>query len=682
MSSMKILFLGVGGAGMAPLAMWFSKKGDEVFGYDDYLKQSVVNQLEESNVGIIHIPLLEDAIRGFDLVVYSNAIPASHEILKKAKSFKINCIKRGEILAKICNEKKLIAITGSHGKTSTSSLIAFALSKLNMDINFILGGFYKDGSPSYNFSDSEWILAEIDESDGTIDLFYPHITLLLNIDWDHCDHYKNFQKIKNTFYSVIRRTKLISFLNNKTFIEIEELILKDKSKRPNYKIVNDKLDIGRGKFGQISGSELNRSNMEFSKSLLEFLYNKEFSFELICDDFPGVERRQNILLKTNELDIIEDYAHHPSEIRVLLNEVKNIYTCCDLYVVFQPHRLSRTKALKDEFIKILSKLDNLFLLPTYLAFENRSDDVSSHNLSKYLNSNSVQELEFSNKAIAFLKNYIELKRTSNKQIVLFIGAGSIHEFANVFSSIVKYNTIEDSWINFMKGRVSKDCLLSLDEPLSKKTTFKIGGSAKFYSEPVSCADLQALIRYCILFDIDYFCLGRGSNILVADNGYDGLVIRLNNKNWKKIDIIKNKFIFAGSGIRLKELCGFVAKKGYSGFEFLEGIPGTLGGALRMNAGAMGNWTFDIVESVIVLDSNGDFREIKKNECTIEYRKIKELTNSIIIGAFLNLGVNNGSMSVRNRMHSYSDVRKESQPVAPSAGCVFKNPNNEYAGSLD
>ena len=129
------------------------------------------------------------------------------------------------------------------------------------------------------------------------------------------------------------------------------------------------------------------------------------------------------------------------------------------------------------------------------------------------------------------------------------------------------------------------------------------------------------------------------------------------------------------------MCGKVAKLGFSGFEFLEGIPGTLGGALRMNAGAMGRWTFDVVERVLMVNSTSKVEEIERDGFTIEYRKVREIADGIALGAVLKLGEVQASDSIRERMDSYSDVRKGSQPVAPSAGCIFKNPDNEYAGRL-
>ena len=210
----RILFLGVGGAGMAPLAMWCAEKGDLIFGYDDYFKQSALDYLINSKVELLDAVLIED-IKSYDQVVYSNAIAKTHRLLREAARLKIPCLKRGEMLAQLSQSKKLIAIVGSHGKTTTSALIGYATEKLELSVNFIVGGFYQDGRLPFFHCDSEWLVAEIDESDGTINQFNPEITVLLNLDWDHADYYKDFDSLKKVFEGLLHRT------NSKILIEAE-----------------------------------------------------------------------------------------------------------------------------------------------------------------------------------------------------------------------------------------------------------------------------------------------------------------------------------------------------------------------------------------------------------------------------------------------------------------------------
>ena len=139
-------------------------------------------------------------------------------------------------------------------------------------------------------------------------------------------------------------------------------------------------------------------------------------------------------------------------------------------------------------------------------------------------------------------------------------------------SLYEKRCSRQAWLNYAGKKVSPDCVLKLSENLASKTTFKIGGAAEYYVEPTSISDVLTIIQCSRLFGLSYYCIGRGSNILVSDSGYAGIVIRFNHKNWQKIRIIDNNHIWVGCGVRLKELCGKVAQLGISGFEFLEGIP--------------------------------------------------------------------------------------------------------------
>ena len=184
-----------------------------------------------------------------------------------------------------------------------------------------------------------------------------------------------------------------------------------------------------------------------------------------------------------------------------------------------------------------------------------------------------------------------------------------------------------------------------------------------------------------LFGLETFCMGRGSNLLVLDAGFDGLIIRLSSKPWRSIEVLGEGRVWVAAGVRLKELCGYAAKAGLTGFEFLEGIPGTVGGALRMNAGAMGKWMFDVVERVQLLDRLGTVRNLPKDAFTVEYRNVREISHGIALGAILKSADAEADVSIRERMDGYANLRRSSQPREPSAGCIFKNPEGNYAGKL-
>jgi UDP-N-acetylmuramate--alanine ligase len=227
----------------------------------------------------------------------------------------------------------------------------------------------------------------------------------------------------------------------------------------------------------------------------------------------------------------------------------------------------------------------------------------------------------------------------------------------------------------------EDTVLRSSEALAKKTTMGVGGKALLYAEPANRDDLLLLIQRAAAEQLPWFVLGRGSNVIVPDEGYAGLILRLVNPGWKAIQVLEQRKIRVGAGTRLQQLCAEACRLGMAGFEFLEGIPGTLGGALRMNAGAMGSWMFDVVDSVEVLTATGEIHELQREALHPVYRKCPELVDCVALSAVLCCQRFEDSDSIRQRLAEFAGKRKSSQPREASAGCLFKNPADNFAGRL-
>jgi UDP-N-acetylenolpyruvoylglucosamine reductase len=227
--------------------------------------------------------------------------------------------------------------------------------------------------------------------------------------------------------------------------------------------------------------------------------------------------------------------------------------------------------------------------------------------------------------------------------------------------------------------VSSATLLRRSEPMAKHTTLRVGGPADVYVEPSSEADLAAILKFCGPRQIKFFILGRGSNLIVRDAGFRGVVICLAQPAFSQIEI-NGEQMTCGAGARLKHVAVEARRNGIAGLEFLEGIPGSIGGALRMNAGAMASATFDVVESVRVMDFTGEVRAFAPNDMAVEYRSCATLKKQVALGAVLR-GQPDSMVEIGQRMTAYSEKRWASQPAAPSAGCAFKNPPNIGAGRL-
>ena len=231
----------------------------------------------------------------------------------------------------------------------------------------------------------------------------------------------------------------------------------------------------------------------------------------------------------------------------------------------------------------------------------------------------------------------------------------------------------------LKARVSAATVLRRDEPMSAHTTLRVGGPAAVYVEPATEADLAAIVSVCGGEGAAFFVLGRGSNLLVRDGGFRGVVIRLSQPEFGRIEVAETR-LRCGAGSSQKDVAHAARRAGLSGVEFLEGIPGSIGGALRMNSGAMGHEIFQIVETVRLMNAAGEIRDLPPAAMSVGYRECPGLKHCVALGAVL-LGRPAPIAEIEARMKAYSEKRWSSQPAAASAGCLFRNPAAIPAGKL-
>jgi UDP-N-acetylenolpyruvoylglucosamine reductase len=231
----------------------------------------------------------------------------------------------------------------------------------------------------------------------------------------------------------------------------------------------------------------------------------------------------------------------------------------------------------------------------------------------------------------------------------------------------------------LAGRVSAATLIRRDEPMARHTTLRIGGPADWFVEPRSEADLAACLRLAGERQMNFLVIGRGSNLLVRDGGFRGMILRLSQPAFHRIEIEGTR-IRCGAGAKQKDVAVAAKRAGLSGVEFLEGIPGSIGGALRMNAGAMGGETFEVVESVRVMNYSGGISEWAPRDMAVSYRCCAMLKTQVALAAVFRC-VPQPREEIERRMKAGSEKRWSSQPAAASAGCLFKNPTGIPAGRL-
>lgn len=222
-------------------------------------------------------------------------------------------------------------------------------------------------------------------------------------------------------------------------------------------------------------------------------------------------------------------------------------------------------------------------------------------------------------------------------------------------------------------------VLRCNEPLAKRTTLRVGGPAEIYVEPADEAELAKVLRFCRDHDVPFFLLGRGSNLLIRDGGIRGMVIHLGAPGFSQIEV-EGEQLRCGAGAKLKDIALTAKRHGIGGLEFLEGIPGNLGGALRMNAGAMNGWTFEAVESLRYMDYAGAAHVRAARDVETTYRSCPLLKSAVALGAVLK-GRPAPREQIEAKLTECQQKRWTSQPKEPSAGCIFKNTKTIPAGKL-
>jgi UDP-N-acetylenolpyruvoylglucosamine reductase len=257
-------------------------------------------------------------------------------------------------------------------------------------------------------------------------------------------------------------------------------------------------------------------------------------------------------------------------------------------------------------------------------------------------------------------------------LVLSLGAGNIHEQLSILAADL---VVAEK----LKEIVDEEGDVRLYEPLSKHTTLRVGGPAQFWVEPRNEAAFAELIRFCRRENRPIFVIGRGSNLLVRDGGIRGVVLHPCGGDFDKIDIEGNE-ITAGAGVKLKEIAYAARAANLGGLEWMEGIPGAVGGALRMNAGAMGAQTFENVVRIRYLDQEGNPHTRDRHELEVHYRHFALLEKNFAVSATFR-GEPADRATIDNRLHQSQEKRRTTQPIAKSAGCIFKNPDSCPAGKL-
>ena len=455
-----IHFVGIGGIGMSGLAIIMKELGFKVQGSDISTNKNI-ERVKQKKIKIF-LGHKKQNINKSTILVISSAIKKNNPEVLFAKKRKIPIYTRGEMLANVVSLMKNVVVAGSHGKTTTTSLISNIFSHAKIDPTVINGGVLNSFSGSARLGKSDWCILESDESDGSFTKIPPTYSIVTNIDKEHLDYYKSLEILKKNFVKFIE--KIPSF--GKVFICLDDKINKQVIKKirnlnystygtnklSNFKILNISQNENYSKFNikiSLPGSKekliknikiplIGLHNIRNSTAAAAVAFSIGIPIKIIkngLEKFSGVQRRFTKIFSFQNVPFFDDYAHHPTEITEVLDGVREVYKNKEIICIFQPHRISRLKNLHEEFSKSFKKADTVILCPIFKAGENIKLPFSYSYFAKKIIKKSNVKLILINNNLDLVK-YVKQNIYGNK-IVIGMGAGSISNWIRDLPNYIK-----------------------------------------------------------------------------------------------------------------------------------------------------------------------------------------------------------------------------------------------------
>lgn len=685
--SLRVHLIGVAGSGMSGLASLLMGMGHRVSGSD---KVTTIETERLEGLGLkFFCPQCPEEVEGAEMVIYSSAIKEGNVAYDQARRLGLPLVRRAEALSAIMDRCRGIVIAGTHGKTTTSSMSAHVLRSGGLKPSHYVGAEIPLLGTNANWEgDGSYLVAEGDESDGTLALFRPEHAIVLNIEEEHLDFYAGLDEIKAVFARLLDQTRgffiycgddpgatavcsgrqgAVSYGWNRscdyTATEVHE-----RRGTTSFEVLR------HGKLlGQIELGIPGRHNVLNALGVVALASELGISFAVIraaLGTFRGAKRRFELKYRSERFLVYDDYGHHPTEVAATLSTARSLEPE-RLVCVFQPHRYTRTKLLKDQFGTCFHVADELVVTDVYPASEKPIPGISGETICEAvarMDSTRVESIPQLTAARFAVGN-----RMKPGDLLISLGAGNIHE---VGTAIARDLEVLEDLVAVMD---EPEPVFRLYEPMSQHTTMLIGGPAQYWIEPRTVAGMARLVVHARSKGIPILVVGRGSNLLIRDGGIPGLVIHPKQGDFESI-AVEGDHIEVGVGVRLKKIASVAQAAGLGGFEWMEGIPGNLGGGIRMNAGAMGTETFDQIVSVTYLDASGEVRTKRMEEIDFRYRNVPEFSENYVVSAVLR-GIPERPEAIRARLEEFKLKRKETQPLGASAGCIFRNPEGCKAGHL-
>jgi UDP-N-acetylmuramate--L-alanine ligase/UDP-N-acetylenolpyruvoylglucosamine reductase len=665
--------MGIGGAGVSALAQVASAWGADVSGCDRG-ESPYLDLVRDAGIPVAIGHDASHIVAGSELVV-SSAIPQDHPELARARELNVPVMLRGALLAEITRAKRTIVVAGAHGKTTTTGMIAHILACCGLEPSAIVGAEIPVLGGNVVVGDGEWLVAEGDESDRTLGLLSAEVAVITNIERDHHHTFASDEAVEQLF-----RSWLDSLAHDAT-------VIAPVGSSPAIDRVLD--GVGQR---VVDCGEADAETMQAIADVLPIPgYHNLLNALAACRaaehvgvpfadavralrTFTGAKRRFEIVGRSDGITVVDDYAHHPTEVAVTVQAARTRTEGTDgrVVVVFQPHLYSRTQELGERFAESLAGADKVWLLPIYGAREDPIPGITSERIAAY-----IEQI-----APGRLAGILDIDPATGDPSTIVdgiaegdwliaMGAGSVTELAPRIVDALEHGT--------RSAAADVPACVQRDAPLSKHTTIGTGGLARYLALPSDERELQQVLEWARSLELAIAPIGLGSNTLVADEGFDGVAIRLTGE-LSRIEILSDEAaVVCGGGASLAAIVRLCRDAGLSGFEFGCAIPGTVGGAVKMNAGAYGGEMVDVLASVRIVSADG-VRTAQREQLELSYRHSNIAWSELVSEARLTLR-HGDPVAIKETVRSMQTQRSESQPrAARSFGSVFRNP--EPAPEID
>jgi len=720
---MRYHFVGIGGSGLSAIARVLLERGEIVSG-SDMAESPFLDSLRDLGARVT-VGHTEENVRGADAVIVSSAVREDNVEIVAARRAGIPVYKRSQFLGPLTQGKRTVAVAGTHGKTTTTGEIALLLVRQGLDPSFIAGGALPDfGGSNARAGQGQYFVIEADEYDRAFLGLNPWIAVLTNVEHDHPDCYPTLEDLYQAVAQFLDRLQpdgsVVVCADSPGAIRVVEEF---RARRPETSVHSYAVDMeadwqatqiqtnpeGGSDFLAVRrGEVLGRVRIR-----LPGIHNICNSLAALCtadlcgvpfshssrflSQYHGAERRFEVKGEACGITVVDDYAHHPSEIRATLAAARQRFPKSRVWAVWQPHTYSRTRVLEREFVQAFGEADRVVVLPVYRAREPLDEAFPIEEVVRAMTNTEAVYIPGLMEAVPYLTRELRCG-----DVLIMLSAGDANRVGEEVLRRMRIIEAENSpairapILPLEKLHRQFGIRLQEEVPLGRLTTAKVGGLADALVEVQSAEELAQTAEWLWQEEIPFFILGGGSNTLISDAGCRDLVVYNRAKQFEfrpgKNGLKDTAVVWAESGASIGAVARQAAQQGWTGLEWAATIPGTVGGAVVGNAGAFGGDTAGSLRMVEILQRlesqktakiEANRRMVEPGELDFSYRSSllrKRPGQAVVLSVEFSLQRCDPSEAVA-RVGELLARRRATQPAGSSLGSMFKNPPGDYAGRL-